>query len=346
LSRDQKFFDMYSLVIGVLVVVALPGSEVGAERAAVKNADPSSKASVVPVFSSTRVSDWFWTGTLKATKSPTMTVLGVGGPVATTLGIWANSTCAKPLAVPVPGGEDITTVAVPTSVLERKSKKMVPSACTLLCTPGNPLASAVALPILGKLGDLYGHRRVFLLGSSAATLLSFLTAAAWDAYSLIGLRVAASVIGAASGPSSMALIFDAYTPEERTRAMGWWSMMGAGAPALGLIAGGPMVQYMGWRMLFIVQGVFSVLALVFAWFVLVETARLKVRFDVAGSFLLAVSAGCLMFALGQAGELGLRSPWIWGAIVLGEASGRRDAARRLVASALVVVGVALLVLGG
>jgi len=98
--------------------------------------------------------------------------------------------------------------------------------------------------------------------------------------------------------------------------MGWWSMMGAGAPALGLIAGGPMVQYMGWRMLFIVQGVFSLLALVFAWFVLVETVRLKVRFDVLGSLLLAVSAGCLMFALGQVGGLGLNSPWIWGAIGL------------------------------
>jgi MFS family permease len=78
-----------------------------------------------------------------------------------------------------------------------------------------------------------------------------------------------------------------------------------------------MVQYLGWRMLFIVQGGFSLLALVFAWFVLVETGRLKVRFDVLGSLLLAVSAGCLMFALGQVGELGPSSAWIWAAVVLG-----------------------------
>jgi MFS family permease len=80
-----------------------------------------------------------------------------------------------------------------------------------------------------------------------------------------------------------------------------------------------MVQYLGWRMLFVVQGVFSLLALAFAWFVLVETSRLKVRFDVLGAFLLAVSAGCLMFALGRVGELGLDSPWIWGAVALGVA---------------------------
>ena len=179
------------------------------------------------------------------------------------------------------------------------------------------LFSAVALPVLGKAGDLYGHRRVFLLGSLAAMVLSFVTTAAWSAPSLIGLRVAASVVGAASGPSSMALIFGAYSPEERTRAMGWWAMMGAGAPALGLIAGGPMVEFMGWRMLFVVQGVFAMLALVFAWFVLVETKRQKVRFDVWGSLLLAASTGFLMFVLGQVGELGWGSPWIWASAVLG-----------------------------
>ncbi len=182
------------------------------------------------------------------------------------------------------------------------------------------LFSAVALPVLGKAGDLYGHRRVFLLGSLAATVLSFVTAAAWDGPSLIGLRVAASVVGAASGPSSMALIFGAYSPQERTRAMGWWSMMGAGAPSLGLILGGPMVEFMGWRMLFVVQGIFSMIALVFAWFVLVETERQRARFDVWGSLFLAASAGFLMFALGRVGELGLGSSWIWGSALLGVVS--------------------------
>jgi len=179
------------------------------------------------------------------------------------------------------------------------------------------LFSALALPVLGKAGDLYGHRRVFLLGSLFSTALSFVTAFAWDAMSLIGLRVAASVVGAASGPSSMALIFSAYNPEERTRAMGWWSMMGAGAPAMGLIAGGPMVEFMGWRMLFIVQGVFSMMALVFAWFVLIETQRQRVRLDVWGSLLLAAGAGFLMFAITRFAELGLGSSWIWVSVVLG-----------------------------
>jgi MFS family permease len=68
------------------------------------------------------------------------------------------------------------------------------------------LASAVALPILGKLGDLYGQRRVFLLGFGISTLVTAATTVAWDPYSLIALRSLAVVIGAATIPSSMALI--------------------------------------------------------------------------------------------------------------------------------------------
>lgn len=63
---------------------------------------------------------------------------------------------------------------------------------------GPVLLSAVALPLLGKLGDLRGHRRVFLGGFAAASVAAALTACAWDAASLIGLRTLAAVVGAAT----------------------------------------------------------------------------------------------------------------------------------------------------
>src|SRR5262245_38698859 len=62
------------------------------------------------------------------------------------------------------------------------------------------LLSAVALPLLGKLGDLYGHRRVFLMGFCASTLSAFATSLAWDAPSLIGLRTFSAIVGAATQP--------------------------------------------------------------------------------------------------------------------------------------------------
>ncbi len=93
---------------------------------------------------------------------------------------------------------------------------------------GPLLASAVALPILGKLGDLYGHRRVFLTGFTISTVVTALTVFAWDPYSLIVLRGLAVVVGAATIPSSMALINSVHLPTERAKAWvgGHWSPPG------------------------------------------------------------------------------------------------------------------------
>jgi EmrB/QacA subfamily drug resistance transporter len=179
------------------------------------------------------------------------------------------------------------------------------------------LCSAVALPLLGKLGDLRGHRRVFLLGFTAATLTAAVTALAWDALSLIGIRTLSAVVGAATGPSAMALIFNVYPNEERVRAMGWWAMTGAAAPALGLIAGGPLVDWLGWRVVFVVQAVIALGALGLAALVLRETPTQRVRFDVPGAGFMAIGVAGLMYALGRVRDLGIDSPEIVGAVAVG-----------------------------
>jgi len=179
------------------------------------------------------------------------------------------------------------------------------------------LCSAVTLPLLGKLGDLHGHRRIFLLGFLLATVTAVATAFAWSAWSLIGLRTIAAVVGGATGPSSMALIFGVYRREDRVRAMGWWSMTGAAAPALGLVLGGPLVDLFGWRVVFLLQALLSVAALALAAFVLRETERHRVRFDFAGAGALTVAVGGLMFALARARDLGGTSPVVLGAIAAG-----------------------------
>ena len=168
------------------------------------------------------------------------------------------------------------------------------------------LGSAVALPILGKLGDLYGHRRVFLTGFTISTVVTAATTLAWDPYSLIALRGLAVVVGAATIPSSMALINSVHAPQTRAKAMGWWSLVAAGSPAIGLVVGGPLIDAVGWRPMFGIQAVLSVVPVVAAYLVLRETPRrLDVGFDVLGAVTLAFGAGGFMFALNQAPERGL-----------------------------------------
>jgi MFS family permease len=162
---------------------------------------------------------------------------------------------------------------------------------------GPMLLSAVTFPLLGKLGDLRGHRTIFLLGFVGSTAVAVLTAFAWDATSLIGFRTLAAILGGATQPTAMALIFSVSPPEDRVRAMGWWTMTTAAAPALGLAAGGPLVDLFGWRIVFFIQAGLSAIALALAYVVLRETPRKRVRFDFAGSIALAIGVGGCMFAV-------------------------------------------------
>jgi len=171
------------------------------------------------------------------------------------------------------------------------------------------LAQAVSAPILGKFGDLHGHRRVYLIGFVFATGIAVATAFAWNAASLIGMRTLGQLAGTATMPASMAMLFRAYEGRERVKAMGWMSVVFAGGPVLGLAIGGVLVETIGWRPIFLVQGVLSALACLIAVLVLVETPRRKrVGLDVQGAFVLALGAFALTFAINRLPSWGLLDP--------------------------------------
>ncbi len=178
------------------------------------------------------------------------------------------------------------------------------------------LAQAVSAPLLGKLGDLYGHRRVYLVGFLLATLVATATAFAWDAFSLIGLRTAGQLMGTATMPASMAMLFRAYEGRERVKAMGWMSVVIAGGPVLGLAIGGLLVEWIGWRLIFVIQGGLSAVALAVACVVLVETPRRQnVRLDVPGAFVLALAAFALTFSINRLPAWGLGDARVWLALL-------------------------------
>jgi EmrB/QacA subfamily drug resistance transporter len=178
------------------------------------------------------------------------------------------------------------------------------------------LLSALSLPILGKLGDLHGHRKVFLIGFSIATGVAAVTALAWNATSLIGLRSLAQIVGGATQPTSMALVMLVFAPKDRVKAIGYWSLVAAGAPAIGLAVGGPLVDLVGWRLIFVLQAGLAAGALLFAALILPESEPKRVRFDVPGAAALTVVVGCAMLAIGQGGTWGFDHPAIIAALVL------------------------------
>jgi MFS family permease len=125
---------------------------------------------------------------------------------------------------------------------------------------GPLLAFGVAAPFFGKAGDLFGHRRLYLFGLFGAMVSAVLTATAPDVGMLLFARALDGVQGAATGTASMALILQLFEPGERVKALGWWSLVGAGGPVLGVTIGSPIIQYFGWRTLFWGQLVLLVIA--------------------------------------------------------------------------------------
>jgi EmrB/QacA subfamily drug resistance transporter len=182
---------------------------------------------------------------------------------------------------------------------------------------GPLLAFGVVGPAFGKAGDLFGQKRIYLLGMAGSAVFAIGIALSWNAASLIAFRVLASAFGAAAGPASMALIFSVFPPERRSQAMGYWSMVGAGAPVLGVVAGGPIVEALSWRLIFVIQAPLALFCVVLAALVLPETERHeRVRFDVVGSVLLGVGVTTVLFALNRGPTFGWSHPVVIGGFVL------------------------------
>jgi MFS family permease len=140
----------------------------------------------------------------------------------------------------------VFVVALPTVARELHTNISV-----LTWTSTGPLlAFGLAAPVLGRAGDLFGHRRLYLWGLVGAMVCAVLTATAPDAGVLVMARALDGIEGAATGTASMALVLRVFAPEDRVKAMGWWSLVGAGGPVLGVTVGAPVIEFMGWRALF------------------------------------------------------------------------------------------------
>src|SRR5436309_12374975 len=165
---------------------------------------------------------------------------------------------------------------------------------------GPLLAFGIVGPLLGKAGDIWGQKRMFVLALSLTLVFAGLTAVAWNASSLILFRVLGAGEGAATGPASMAMIMMVFPPEDRVKAMGFWSLVGAGAPVLGVVAGGPIVEHVSWRLIYVAQVPLTLMALLLAAVILPDTGRsARQPLDLPGALALAASVTSLLFGLNR-----------------------------------------------
>jgi len=210
------------------------------------------------------------------------------------------------------------TITALSNALDSIADDLGSTRSTLLWTITGPmLAFGVVGPALGKAGDVWGHRRLFVAGLLGAGVFAVLTALAWNAASLIAFRTLSATCGSATGPASMAYINQLYAPGERVRPLGFWSFANAGAPVIGVVVGAPLIESSGWQILFIIQAPLCLIGAVFAAWLLPETRRsATTRFDFGGALTLGASAATFLFAVNRGNDWGWLSVGVLSCVAL------------------------------
>jgi EmrB/QacA subfamily drug resistance transporter len=213
------------------------------------------------------------------------------------------------------------TITILSNSIPRIARDLHSDESTLTWVVTAPLlAFAVFGPAAGKLADLRGQRRVYLYSLGGVCVFAGLTALAPNAATLIACRSIGAAIGAAEGPASLAIINRTFSSNQRAQAMGWWSMVGAGAPVIGVVAGGPVVQAFGWRWIFVAQVPLTLATLLLAAAVLPEVpADRSSRFDLPGAATLGAGALSLLLAINRGPKEGWTSPLVLGGIAFAAA---------------------------
>jgi EmrB/QacA subfamily drug resistance transporter len=163
------------------------------------------------------------------------------------------------------------------------------------------LSLAALILLGGSLGDRFGRRRLFVLGTIGFAVASLLCGLAPSVPALVAARALQGVAGALLTPGSLAIIAAAFDPQDRSRAVGLWSGLGGVAAAVGPFLGGWLVEW-SWRAVFLVNLPLT------AAVVLVAVRHVPESLDLPGTLLGAVGLGGLTYALIAAGGAGLTTP--------------------------------------
>jgi EmrB/QacA subfamily drug resistance transporter len=182
---------------------------------------------------------------------------------------------------------------------------------------GYTLSFAVLLATGGRLGDIFGRRRMFLAGVIVFALSSATAGLAPDETSLVISRVVQGVGAALMMPGTLSIITDAFPPNERGRAMGTWAGVSALALAIGPVLGGFLTEQVTWRAIFYLNIPVAIGAVLATSFAVRESRDRTVgrEVDYAGVAVLTAGLTALVLALVEGNSWGWGSPAIVGLLV-------------------------------
>ncbi len=158
----------------------------------------------------------------------------------------------------------------------------------------------------GRLADVFGRRRVFMLGLAIFSLSSLLCGFAWSEGSLIGFRALQGLGGALFAPAGLSILMTTFAEgAERNRALGIWGAASGSGGAAGVLLGGFLTSYLNWSWVFFINVPVGLAVIAAAPIVLLESRGQEHRhFDVAGAASVTGGVMLLVYAMTRATQEG------------------------------------------
>jgi EmrB/QacA subfamily drug resistance transporter len=170
----------------------------------------------------------------------------------------------------------------------------------------------------GRAGDVFGRRRLFRAGLVVFLLASLLGGVAQSGGMLIAARVLQGVGGAIIAPAALSLLADTFPAgPRRNKALGVYGAMGGLGSVVGLLLGGALTEYLGWRWIMFINVPIALLVLA-GTLALVPGTRERGGIDLPGAITVTLALGSLVYAINRAGSDGLTDGFapLFGAVAL------------------------------
>jgi EmrB/QacA subfamily drug resistance transporter len=168
------------------------------------------------------------------------------------------------------------------------------------------LVIAVFTTQLGRLGDIYGRAKFYNLGFAVFTIGSALCGASPTALYLVAFRGIQGIGAAMMQANAGAIIADIFPPNMRGRAYGFTAIGWNAGATLGIVLGGFITTFLGWRYIFYINVPIGILAVILGMKYIKSQQRIKVKLDIIGMSLLLVSLSTIAYGSADIAGEGVR----------------------------------------
>lgn len=180
---------------------------------------------------------------------------------------------------------------------------------------GYALTFGGLLLVAGRAGDVFGRKTVFRIGLIVFTLASLLGGLSTGGVELIIARAVQGAGAAITAPAALSLLATTFPPgPARMKAFGLYGAMGGLGSVLGLLLGGALTGYLGWRWVLFVNIPIAI-AVLLGMNVLVDGERDRVRLDLPGAVTATLGVGALVFAINRVSDHGWTDHVVLGCLV-------------------------------